>query len=82
MESFLRRGFIIVPPGTSCMMFFQAPGIQVFDEIKLYAMKQSKNSISKEFLTVRLFCFFFKLSLDQELQEISLRMLSNHDGHF
>ena len=81
MESFLRRGFIIVPRGTTCMMFFQPPGIQVFNEIKLYAMKQSKNSISKEFLTVRLFCFF-KLSLDQELQEISLRMLSNHDGHF
>ena len=58
MESFLRRGFIIVPRGTTCMMFFQPPGIQVFDEIKLYAMKQSKNSISKEFLTVRLFCFF------------------------
>ena len=34
-ESLLRRGFIIVPWETTCFMFFQPPGIQAFDEIKL-----------------------------------------------
>lgn len=37
-ESLLRRGFIIVPWGTTYIMFFQPPGIQVFDEIKLYGL--------------------------------------------
>ena len=34
-ESLLRRGFIIAPWETTCIMFFQPPGFQVFDEIKL-----------------------------------------------
>ena len=34
VESLMRRGFIIVPRGTTYMMFFQPSGIQVFDEIK------------------------------------------------
>ena len=29
VESLMRRGFIIVPRGTSCMMFFHPSGVQV-----------------------------------------------------
>ena len=34
-ESLLRRGFIIVPWGTICIMFFQPHGIKVFRRNKL-----------------------------------------------